>query len=261
MAKVKTGVFILLSLIVLSLLFASVPRFDTSLYLEKPGWSHIFGCDSFGRDIFSLSLYGFVVSLVISLVSTALSLVIASLLLLLSRIGNRARKVVYSISLSLKTIPVIIMALFLLSFPGNGGMRLVFSLAISGGVSLVLLLLPLLKKEESEDYIVAERSLGIGETRIFFRHIMPSLFPFILENSTQSLLLSILTESSLSFLGLGLDPSIPTLGRIISESRGVFLSYPHTFLCPGLILLLLGVSLLLIKSGLSELYSSSHGAR
>lgn len=261
MAKLKTGVIILLSLIVLSVLFASPSRIDTSLYLETPGRSHIFGCDSLGRDLFSLSLYGFCVSLSISIISTMLSLFIATIFLLLSRLGERAERLVYSLSAAVRTIPVIIMALFLLSFPGNGGVRLVFSLALSGGVSLVLLLLPLLKKEESEDYIIAERSLGMGETKIFFSHIIPSLLPYILENSMQTLLLSILTESSLSFLGLGIDVSIPTLGRIISSSRGVFLSYPHTLIGPGLILLLFGLSLLLIRSGLSELYSSSHRSR
>lgn len=261
MAKFKTGVVILLSLIVLSLLFASVPRIDMDLYLEKPGIDHIFGCDSLGRDLFSLSLYGFSVSLLISFISTLFSLLIAFVLLLLMRAGGVVRTVVYSFVKAVRTVPVIILSLFLLSFPGNGGVRLVFSLSIQSGVCLALLLFPLMEGIESEDYIIAERSLGIREDRLFRRHIVPRLMPISLENSTESFLLSVLTESSLSFLGLGLDPAVPTLGRIIASSRGFFLSFPHTLLGPGIILLLFASSVLLIKSGLSELYSSSHGSR
>ena len=258
MTKLKTGIILFLFLLAVSFLFMGKGEIDMTHYLEEPSLKHIFGFDSLGRDLFSRSCYGLVISLSVATVSCLMSLVIASVALLCMRRAGIVRTVTVSLMKAVRTVPSVILALFLLSFAGNGAVKLVLVLSLNGGCTLSLLLEPLLKSVESEEYITAERSLGLTERRIFFRHILPSLSGVIREHLSSSFITSVLTESSLSFLGLGFDPSVPTLGRILSEGRAFALTHPHVVVFPALVLLLLGLSVLLIQKGLSEFDSSLH---
>lgn len=256
--RIRAGIFILLILIILALCFASKGSGDMSHYLEGVSISHPFGYDTLGRDLFPRTMYALLVSFSLSALSTFLSVTFALFFLLLSRTGGMVRAAITSFIKAVKILPGAVMAIFLLSFGGNGFIKLILSLSLSGGASLFIFLKPLIERMEKEEYIEAERSLGIGERRIFLHHIVPSLLPYIVENSTQNCVLFILTEASLSFLNLGLDASIPTLGRILYEGRSVILTHPHVMTGPAVIIFLLSLSLLLIKEGLSELYPSSH---
>ncbi len=258
MTKIKTGLIILFSILIIAFISADKGEADMAHYLEGISPAHIFGYDSLGRDLFCRTMYGFLVSLSISALCTILSLLIALLLLFLSRTGALVKAVVFSMAKAVKTLPGVVIAIFLLSFGGNGFIKLITALSLSGGGSLFILLEPLVEGMEKREYITAERSLGIREGRIFFFHIVPQLWPYIRENSAGNAVIFILTEASLSFLNLGLDGSIPTLGRILYEGRSVILSHPHVMVGPVLVLFLLTFSVLLIKEGLSELDSSSY---
>ena len=115
-----------------------------------------------------------------------------------------------------------------------------------------------MKEIESEEYIMALDALGLKKGRILFFHILPSLFPIMREEWATTMMTSILSESALSFLGIGIDRSIPTLGALLSEARSFLFTKPHLLLFPSLFLVIIGVLVMLIKSGLSELDSSSH---
>ncbi len=258
MTKIKTGLVILISLLILAFIFADKDEADMTHYLEGISRYHIFGFDALGRDLFHRTMYGFLVSLFISAICTILSTLLALIFLLLSRLGGTVRAVVFSLSKAIKTLPGVVIAIFLLSLGGNGLVKLIAALSLSGGVSLFILLEPLVVGMEKKEYITAERSLGIGERRIFFSHIVPELATYIRENSAGNAVIFIITEASLSFLNLGLDGSLPTLGRILYEGRSVILTHPHVMVGPALILFLFTLSVLLIKEGLSELDSSSH---
>ncbi len=258
MAKLRAGIFLLLVLLLSGLLFMGKGEITLSDYLASPGEGHIFGCDALGRDLFSRCMYALLVSFSVSFAGALLSLIIALFVVFLCRREGIVRTVVISLLKAVKTVPSIILALFMLSFGGNGIIKLVLTLSFSGGATTALMILPLIKAIEGEEYIIAERSLGIGEGKIFFHHIVPTLAPFIMENFFQSMISMIITESSLSFLGLGPDETVPTLGRMLSEGRSLVLTYPHTVVFPALVLFLLGLSVMLISRGLSELDSSLH---
>lgn len=260
MAWFRSGIILFLIILITALVFMSKGEIDMSHYLEGPSKSHIFGFDYLGRDLFSRSCYGLVVSLSISALSCLFSLVIAFTSLVISRREGPVRSIVTAGMKAVRTVPAVLFALFLLSFDGNAVLKLVSVLSFSGGCSLFLLLEPLIGAVESQEYIIAERSLGISEMKIFIRHIVPAMKGVILEHLSSSFITSVLTESSLSFLSLGLDPSIPTLGRILSEGRSVAITHPHAVLLPALLLFLSGLSVLLMQRGLSELDSPLHRA-
>ncbi len=258
MAKFKIGVIILSLIFLLSLLFASPGESDMSKYLLSPSLAHPFGFDSFGRDLFSRSLYASIISLLISATSTLLSSLLALILVFLSIRIPIIKCVIYSFSKAIRTLPTIILALFVLSLSDSGLYGMIFTFVLSGSAGLYLILLPLLLRAESEEYIIAERSLGMRESKIFYRHIIPELFPIIRANGAGTMISFILSESSLSFLGLCGDVSLPTLGRLIADGRQYILTYPLLIVGPGIILFLISLSLLLISQGLSNSNPSSH---
>lgn len=258
MAKLRTGIVIIVILIVFSLLTAAKGEMDMSEYLSLPSREHIFGCDSLGRDLLGRCSYGLLVSFTISVTSSFMGLTIALILVFVIKNVPVLGPIVHSFVKALKTLPSIVLALFLLSFPGNGTIRLIFTLSLSAAAGMTLLFVPLLSSIDGEDYIIAERSLGMGEGKIYRKHILPSLVYVIREEFSSTVISAVITESSLSFLGLGLDPSSPTLGRLLSEGRSTALTYPHTVVFPALMLFIFGLGMLLINRALSELDTASH---
>lgn len=258
MARLKTGLILLSALLFIGLVFMDAGEIDMEKYLMPPEMEHIFGYDSLGRDLFSRSMYGLVVSFSISLLGSILSMVISLLIVFIARKDGILGTLVYSFSKAVRTVPSVVLGLFLFSFPGNALFKLLLVLSLSSGAATAIFMLPLIKKTGREDYITAERSLGIRERRIYLSHIVPSLFPLLMEQFTRNMISMIITESSLSFLGLGLDPGIPTLGRLLSEGRSLLLSHPYVVLFPSLLFVFLSLSLMLTASGLRELDSSLH---
>ncbi len=256
MKKIKIGFLILTLLVVSSLLFMGKGEINTDFSLSLPSLSHPFGFDSLGRDLLERGSYALLVSLSIGLISTSLSLFFAIILLEMRRRGSFLGYLSSSFSRSIKTIPSLVLALFFYSIGLKGGMMVIITLALSSSCSLSLFMYPLVEKTEKEEYILAAKALGLRNTTIYFKYIMPSIWPYLREELSSSIIYNILTESSLSFLCVGLDSSIPTLGRILADGRVVILTYPHVVLFPSLLLVLLVSSIMLINRGFSELNSS-----
>ena len=257
MGKLRTGLIIILVLLVFSFCTASSGTVDMQMYLSSPSVQHPFGCDSLGRDLLGRTSYALIVSFSVSFLSSALGVILALVSVWVIRNVPFVGSFLYSLTKAVRTVPAVILALFLLSFPGNGTFKLVFTLALSSACSMTIMIVPLMSSLEGEEYIIAERSLGLREGRIFMRHIVPSLMSVIREEFSATLISSVITESSLSFLGLGLDSSVPTLGRLLSEGRSTALTYPHTVVFPSSALFVLGLGILLVSRALSELDAPS----
>lgn len=257
MAKIRIGLIILALLLVFSFMTQSKGEIDMSLYLSSPSLSHPFGCDSLGRDLLQRTSYGFLISALVVSLSSLIALVTALFLAFVIRNTSIIGSVILSLVKAIRTVPSVVLALFLLSFSPRGGLCLIFTLSLSSSSLMTLLILPLLSSLEGEEYIIAERSLGLREGKIYMTHIIPSLMRVIREEFVTTLIRGVITESSISFLGFGLDPSLPTLGRLLSEGRSTMLTYPHTMIFPSLVLFLMGLGILLVSRGLSELDTPS----
>lgn len=258
MTKVRVGGAILIFLLIFSLIFMSKGTIDYSLVLEGVSLSHPFGCDTLGRDLLGRVSYGLIVSLFISFTGSSLAIILGLILLFLRSKGGLVGTLSFSLTKALRTIPSIILALFLYSIRGARSENVIIAIAFSGASNLAIFLFPLLKGIEKEQYVEAAVALGLKKERIFFKYIILSLLPYIKEEFFLSLVLSIITESSLSFLSCALDPSVPTIGRILAEARAVVLTYPHTVIFPSVVLIALSLSFFLISRGFSELNSPLH---
>lgn len=254
MGKIKLGLFLLLSLLIFSLLFMGNEKIDTTFSLLPPSPSHPFGTDYLGRDLLSISSKGLIFSFLLSFITSCCATIFA---LLFTFLNSTKYLFVLSSSLvkTLKVIPSTIFAIFLVSIFGNGAEKIVISLSLVEGASLSVILSSLVKRIKSENYVIAARSTGLRESKIFIKHIIPSLFPYIKENFALNMIRAIISESSLSYLALGVSPTTITLGSILKEGRAVILSSPFVTIFPSLLLLLLTFSIFLISRGISELYS------
>lgn len=258
MTKIRIGSILLLLLLVLSLFFANPGTIDTSLRAALPSLAHPFGCDSLGRDLLSRVSYGVLVSLGISIAAALLSSLLGCSLSLLMAGDGWLSTLARTLTNTLKVLPPVVLALFLVSFGGNGSGKVILALSLASGANIARTLAPKAGMLISEDYVVAARATGIKERKIWLRHVLPMVYPYLREQAASILLTGILTESSLSYFGLGVKKMTPTLGAILSEGRTLVLSSPHVVLFPSVVLVVLGASALLLSRGLSELDSASH---
>lgn len=258
MRKLKIGSLLLCTFVLFCLLFMGRGTVDGALRIASPSTSHIFGCDTLGRDLFQRVCFASVVSVGISLIVSTLSILIASILAIFS-FRNRVLKTILLILVSaFKSIPTVLIGLLFASFFGGNVFSVSAALIISCTFSSLRVLETKVKGIESEEYITALDALGLKKGRIVFFHILPSLFPFMREEWATAMMTSILSESALSFLGIGIDRSIPTLGALLSEARSFLFTKMHLLLFPSLFLIVIGILVMVIKSGLSELDASSH---
>ena len=258
MRKIRAGVIVLIILMVLSLVLMGKGNVDASLRLSSPSLSHPFGCDSLGRDLMERTFYGTLVSLGVGLASSA-SAIILSLILVTALSGNKTlSSLLLSFVSSFRTIPPILCGVLFVSLSGGRAVSVIAALGITGAASSSRVLLSKAMETEGEEYILALSALGIREWRKRVFHILPSLFPYAREEWVSLFMSAIITESSMSYLGSGIDPSVPTLGAILSEGRHLMFASPHVVLFPSLVLVAIGTALMLISRGLSELDSASH---
>ena len=253
MRKLKVCFSLLLLLLLFCLVFMGRGNVNGDLRLASPSFSHIFGFDTLGRDLFQRVCFATVVSITISVIVSSISVTASSLFAILS-----LRTILLTLVSAFKSIPTILVGLLFASFFGGSVFSVVIALIISCTFSSFRVLETKVKEIESEEYIMALDALGLKKGRIVFFHILPSLFPIMREEWATIMMTSILSESALSFLGIGIDRSIPTLGALLSEARSFLFTKPHLLLFPSLFLVIIGVLVMLIKSGLSELDSSSH---
>lgn len=261
MRKVKISLIVLLIMIIISCIFAGSGEIDIDKRLLSPSSEYIFGTDSFGRSLFPRLCYGLLVSLSIGVIAStitiALSLAIAYLLV---KAGYKMRIFILSFLDSIKVIPSIILALFLAAITGEGAVNVILVLVLAFISNASRTIYASMKSIYKMEYIEAEYSIGTGEARLFFSHILKAMMPYIKEEWISLLLSSILIESSLSFLGAGVRANTPSIGAILQEARPYILTSPYMVIIPSIILVAISITLLTLSEGLSELDSASHGA-
>lgn len=257
MKKLKIGIVMLLSIILLSLLFSEFNAEVSSLNaLTGPSFRHPFGFDSLGRDLLGRVAAGVLVSLSVSLVSVAISMAVGLFLAFMMSKGAISY-VAFAMSDSLKLLPIVPLALFLSSIGGPGPGKLIFAMSLSMSPIVARASYSKITILKKERFTLSSYGFGYNSMQVFAMHILPHLYFYIREQAVSLLLSAILMEASLSYLGAGLSVGTPSLGAIVSEAKAYMLTNPLFIAFPSLVLLLLGLSLVLIIKGLSELDSAS----
>ncbi len=216
---------------------------------QEGGLPHVLGTDALGRDQLSRLIFGARVSLAVGFTSVLLS---GSIGVLLGLIAGYYRGLVDDVIMRLVDtqmgFPSLLMALVVLYVLGAGVWNVVFVLAITRWMVYARLTRSLVLSHREEVFVEAARALGCSDRRILFRHILPNLLSPILVLATLEVATMILTEASLSFLGLGIQPPQSSWGLMLAEGRGYVTSAWWLVTFPGLVILLTALSLNLLST-------------
>ena len=238
------GLVIVLALIVVAIfapLIAPYDPYKTDIgnKLAPPSSEHLLGTDAVGRDTLSRVVYGARTSLVVALGAVFLGAVVGQLLgLLAGFFGGWISHVIMRLIDALMSIPMIVLALVISSVLGGGIKNVIIALAIGGIPGQCRMMCAQTMSVKENDYVLAGRTMGVGNWRIMLRHIYPNAFAPCLVIMTVSLGATILAEAGLSFLGAGISAPSAAWGSMIKDGYRYLLTNPVLSIAPGVFIML-----------------------
>ncbi|WP_275786267.1 ABC transporter permease [Pararhizobium gei] len=275
MARQPAALFGLLIVVLVMLLAIAAPliapyspdeqMFD-GLTLEgapmPPGAQFLLGTDTLGRDLFSRLLYGARTSLVIGLVANGVAVSIG---LLIGILAGYLRGIVGNLLMRftdlMMAFPALLLAIVLAALLRPSLWIVAMVIALVNWVQVARIVYTETRGLVERDFIVAERSLGAGHTRILFHHILPHLMPTAIVWGTLGIATTVLLEATLSFLGIGVQPPQPSWGNIIFESQSYFQAAPWLVFIPGAVILLTALSFNLVGDALRDILDPTQRGR
>ena len=259
--KNKAAVVSLGILIVIILLAIFAPVFskydfaftDYSNVYSTPTKEHIFGCDQFGRDLWTRVWMGTRISLMIALVAAVLDLVVGVLYGAVSALlGGRVDALMQRIIEILVGIPsLIIVILFLMAFPAGVG-TIIAALSITGWVNMARLVRAEILKLKNQEFVMASHVLGSNNFYIIMKDLIPKTVGIIVIQVMFTIPSAIFTEAFLSFIGIGLAEPQASLGVLINGGYQVLQNYPHVLICPAIVIVLIMVCFSILGDGLRD---------
>lgn len=202
--------------------------------LATPTQTHLFGTDAVGRDVFSRILQGARPSILVGLGTALFAAVFGSAIgLLAGFLGGSWDNTIMRVMDILFAFPAILLALALISVLGPSLVNVIVALGIVYIPRFARVVRGSVLALMSEPYIEATRAVGSKSWRIVLRHLLPNTTSVIVVQATLTIATAILSEASLSFLGLGVQPPDPSWGTMLSEGKTYMEQYPHLMIFPG----------------------------
>jgi len=221
--------------------------------LQPPSSTHWFGSDNFGRDIYSRTLYGARVSLVVGASVALASLIIGTALGLVIGFYRRIDTIMMRVMDGLMAIPAILLALALMALMKGSVRNVIIALIIPEIPRVIRLVRASVLSLREHTMVEGARALGAQTPRILLRYILPALTAPLIVQATYICASAILFEAYLSFLGAGTPPHIPSWGNIMAEGKAYVQLAFWIILFPGLFLALTVLSINLVGDGLRDL--------
>ncbi len=259
-AALISGIIIIF-VIVLSVLGPLLTHYDETSQdlmnrLMPPGNGHLFGTDELGRDVLTRILYGTRVSLIIALFPTALAVAVGAVAgICAAQFRSVTDFIIMRLADVMLSIPGMLLAMVVLYTMGGSKTSVVISLIMIewGGIARVVRTATMEIREK--EFVEAAISTGAGSLRVMFKHILPNLFPILIVLFTLNIPASILAESSLSFLGIGIQPPQVSLGLMAGGSRQYLFQMPWLALAPAGMIMLLVLSFNFLGDALRDIIS------
>ena len=220
---------------------------------QLPDEVHIMGTDNFGRDIYARILYGAQTTMIVAFGSKLVSLVLGTVLGLICGYYKRAEKILMRILEGFSTIPNLLLCLMMVAIFGAGTINLIIAMAIGGIPGTARMIRNQVLSLKEKEYIESEYAMGASDARTMFLHILPACSSYLLVSFSGGLAGAVLSMTSLSYLGLGLSPLIPSWGGMINESQSLMFGTPHLIFWPCLATCLAVFGFAMLGDGVRDL--------
>jgi len=263
---------IILILMILAVLFAplfwkvAINDIDFAARMKTPTLKHPFGTDDLGQDLLARMLYGGRISLAVGLSAMMVAIVVGTIIGAIAGMSRRwvgpALMWMTDLFLSLPSLPLLLLVIYLFRdslkavFGTEGGVFVMIVVVIGGlrWMPVARLVRAQFLSLREKEYVEAARALGASKFRQVVRHILPNAMGPVIVAATIDVAAAIIAESTLSFLGLGFPPDIPTWGRILYDAKDYLDIAPHWALFPGAAIFLTVLTINFIGDGLRDAF-------
>ncbi|MFT3819278.1 MAG: ABC transporter permease [Rubrivivax sp.] len=217
---------------------------DLMQVLVPPGWEHWFGTDSLGRDVFARAIYGLRVTLTVSLGSVLIGLVLGGGAGMLAGYFRGATdRALMAFNNTLLAFPSVVLVVAVMVYPGDALLKVTGVLGIVFAGTFARMARVNTMSLAKQDFVTAARAMGMGHARVLLSEIAPNLMPALMVFALIMTAIAAVTEGTLAFLGLSVQPPTPTLGGMVSSEAASLREAPHASLLPALLLYLTVLSL------------------
>lgn len=242
----------------------AINEIDFGARLKGPSWTHPFGTDDLGQDIFARMLYGGRISLAVGLAAMAMAVLVGVTIGAIAGVSRGAVDAALmwltDLFLSLPQLPLLLLLIYLFrdslksAFGPEIGVFILIVLVIGGfrWMPVARLVRAQFFSLREKEYVEAARALGASTFRQVVRHILPNTMGPVIVAGTIDVAAAIIAESTLSFLGLGFPPDIPTWGRLLFDSKDYLDIAPHWALAAGTAIFLTVLTINFIGDGLRD---------
>lgn len=256
------GLIFLVIMVVMAIFVPILSKYgfeDQNIALKNamPSLDHPFGTDKLGRDIFVRVMYGGRISLSIAFASAFICLIIGVLYGgIAGYVGGKVDLVMMRIVDILDSIPTLLYVILILMIFGNTIPAMLFAICFTSWVGMARQVRQQVRSIKEMEFAMAEKVLGASHKRILINHLIVNAIGPIIVNLTMLVPSAIFTEAFLSFVGIGLDPSIPSWGKLANDCRGLFFTYPIQIIWVVLAISLTCLSLNFVGDGVGEAFQA-----
>jgi peptide/nickel transport system permease protein len=257
--KVALVSFIVILLIILAAVFAPLlapynpAAVNLSNILQAPSRQHLLGTDNVGRDILSRLLFGARISLFIGIVPTMIALLLGTIFGLMSGfMGKTTDFIIMRLVDIMLSFPSLLLAMLIIYMLGQGMVSMFMALVVVGWARTARVVRSETLSLKEMEFVEAAKSLGVSKWMIMVRHILPNCVPSLIVLFTLNVPNAILSESMLSFLGMGIQPPDTSWGLMVNQTKQFIMLIPVSTIAPGALIMLLVLAFNFLGDGLRD---------
>ena len=266
--KHKLAIVSAITLVLIALLFVfgpvlspfTVEEINIANRLQGPGWPHFFGTDALGRDLFVRTVAGgrfsLLIALIVSLLTTALGTVIGALG---GYLGGWIDGFLSQLTNLFLIVPALVILIVVGRVYGGSPLSTAFLLGLLLWPQIARIVRGLFLQFKNQEFVLAARAAGAKAPRIMFRHILPNTIGPIVVSATLLVGTAIILESTLSFLGLGVQAPNTTLGTLVSDAKGALTERPYELLLPAGFIVAITLAVNFLGDALRDALDPTHG--